>query len=79
MLRFEIVKSENGSVPDEVQIFMDREGLRSLTAQLQFLENGRTEHIHLMSEAWGGTHLEGESADTKNTIVHHVKLMLRNS
>ena len=57
MLSFEVKKSAPGEAPEELDIFLDLEGLKSLMAQLELLKEGRTDHIHLMSQSWGGSHL----------------------
>jgi len=63
--------------PDEIEVWLDEEGLSSLLAQLRFLADAKTEHIHLMSDSWGGNHLSSEPVDPKNTLIHHVKILLR--
>ena len=77
MLSFELKKGGSPNEPDEVEIYCDMEGLDSLIAQLRFLKDGRTEHVHLMSEAWGGVHLDDRPQDPANAPIHHVKILLR--
>ncbi len=73
MLSIELKKSDLSATPDEIEIVLDGEGLDSLLAQLRFLQ-GRADHVHLMSEAWGGSHLEGIAQTEANSIIHHVKI-----
>jgi hypothetical protein len=70
MLRFQLASPEG----DELEMHLDKEGLESLLAQLLFLRDRKTDHLHLMSEAWGGTHLEAGS--TEQGAIHHVKIMM---
>ena len=77
MLSFEIGKPSEGKVPDELEVFLDSAGLDALLAQLRFLKEGRTEHVHLMSESWGGTHLDDQVQGSGNSTIHHVKILLR--
>jgi len=66
-----------GATPNEIEINLDADGLRSLLSQLQFLKDGRTDHVHLMSESWGGTHLEDRPRTGDSAPVRHVKILLR--
>jgi hypothetical protein len=77
MLSFELKKAAKGESPDEVEVFLDHKGLESLLAQLRFLETDQTEHIHLMTEAWGGSHLDDKPQGKGNTSINHVKVMIR--
>lgn len=77
MLSFELKKAASDVPPDELEIFLNSEGLEALLSQLHFLKEGRTEHVHMMSESWGGTHLEDRPQDPENTVLHHVKILLR--
>ena len=63
--------------PNEIEIWLDKDGLSSLLAQLGFLSDGKTEHVHLMSKDWGGNHLSSKPVDSNNTVIHHVKILLR--
>jgi hypothetical protein len=75
MLSFEL-KNADGKTVDELEIFMDRDGLESLLAQLKFLREGKTEHVHLMAESWGGSHLSQRPQGHANVSIRHVKIML---
>jgi hypothetical protein len=77
MLSFEIKKSVEGKLPDELEVILDDEGLDTLLAQLRFLKERRTEHVHLMSESWGGTHLDDHASRVGNAAIHHVEILLR--
>jgi len=76
MLSFELKKRKSGGPPDELEVFLDREGLDALLAQIKFLEDGNTEHVHLMAESWGGSHLAEEPRDRGNIPIRHVKFLL---
>jgi hypothetical protein len=77
MISIEIKTPNPGAKPDEIEINLDADGLRSLLSQLEFLKDGRTDHVHLMSESWGGTHLEEQPRTDAGTAVRHVKILLR--
>jgi len=36
-----------------LDVILDREGLEALLRKLQWLEQQKTDHFHLFSEAWG--------------------------
>jgi hypothetical protein len=63
MLCFQFAMPAAGESPDELQVVCDREGLESLLEQLRFLSEGRTDHVHLMAESWGGSHLSDSPSD----------------
>lgn len=75
MISFEF-KAQCGNAPDEVEVYFDSEGLSALIAQLEMIRSGRTDHIHLMAESWGGSHLEDNPRMDLNMPVHHVKMSL---
>lgn len=76
MLSFESKPPDKSGMVDELELYMDREGLASLLAQLNILIRGKTEHVHLMAESWGGTHLSEISQGERNSSIRHVKIML---
>ena len=77
MLSFELKQSQTFPNEAELEVYCDREGLNALLAQLLLLSDGRTDHVHLMTETWGGTHLDEVPQGQKNLPVHHVKILLR--
>ncbi|MGH7928412.1 MAG: Imm32 family immunity protein [Candidatus Binatia bacterium] len=77
MLSFELKHPKIGELSDELEIFLDRDGLESLLAQLMLLKGGKTEHVHLMTESWGGTHLEDAPHGSDSIAIRHVKILLR--
>lgn len=77
MLSFELKVSEYRRHPDEMEIILDSDGLESLLAQLKLLKEKRTEHIHLMSESWGGTHLDDQPHNKESVAIHSVKILFR--
>jgi hypothetical protein len=77
MIGIEVVQPQSGAAPEELEVHLDQEGLRSLLAQLDLLKEGRTDHVHLMSESWGGSHLEDEPTTVGNAPIRHVKILLR--
>lgn len=77
MLSFEFKRPKLEEAADELEIFLDRAGLEALLAQLKFLQDGKTEHIHLMAESWGGSHLSEEAQGSETVPIRHVKFLLR--
>lgn len=78
MLSFELKRPSAQDQPDELEVHCDRDGLESLLAQLRLLKDGRTEHIHLMAQEWGGTHLDNKPQSAEHVPLRHVKFLLRN-
>lgn len=76
MISFELKQPQNSKFADELEIYLDHDGLRSLSAQLAFLIEGKTDHIHLMSESWGGSHLSNQAQCPENMPIRHVKILL---
>ena len=77
MLSFELKRRDPSAPADVLEVILDSEGLESLLAQLRFLKEGRTDHVHLMSEAWGGTHLSDRPQAPTNTTIHSVTIHRR--
>jgi hypothetical protein len=77
MLSFSVRPSAPGAASDELDVIFDREGLEGLLSQLQFLRDGRTDHVHLMAESWGGSHLSELPVGTGSTPIRHVKISMR--
>lgn len=77
VLSFELKESRAAGAPDVLEVILDSDGLDSLLAQLRFLKDGRTDHVHLMSEAWGGTHLTDQPQMPTNTTIHSVTIHYR--
>ncbi len=76
-ISIEVKRPTSGVLPDEVEVHLDREGLQSLLKQLEFLKEGRTDHVHLMSESWGGAHLADQPQTADGVAIRHVKILLR--
>lgn len=76
MISFEL-KRVIGDVPDEIEVYLDHAGLESLCAQLRFLEAGETDHVHLLAESWGGSHLFDQPFGAGNTSIRSVKVLIQ--
>jgi hypothetical protein len=61
---------------EEVDIFLDEEGVDHLLTQLSFLKKGKADHIHLISRAWGRSDLDDKTHNPCSRIVHHLKITL---
>jgi hypothetical protein len=77
MLSFELKKPGPTNDPGELEIHCDMDGFDSLLAQLRLLRDSHTDHVHIMSEAWGGIHLDGRTQRPANSPLHHVVVHLR--
>ena len=78
MIAIEVKQAKAGEDPTQVVMTLDREGLQILVWQLKFLTDGRTDHLDLMSESWGGTFLEdAPRASPNNHPIHYMKVMLK--
>ena len=77
MISIEYKVLDQRVLPDEIEMNLDAEGLSVLLSELKLLVDGRTDHVHLMSEAWGGTHLDDQPRNQGFASIHHMKILLR--
>ena len=75
-LTFELKPPHKQGELSEIEIFLDREGLDSLCAQLDFLKSGATNAVNLMSPSWGLHHLTEDKVGSDNKLIHHVAICL---
>ncbi len=76
MISVALKPSSSGALPEEILIDLDEKGLLALIAQLEFLRKRQTDHIHLMSDAWGGSDLVDQPKSEGYAVIHHVKIQL---
>ena len=76
MITVEIVCADSGTPKDIVEIYFDKEGLSELLARLRLIEDGKSDHVHLMSESWGLGDLDEDLHRATNKLVHHLQLSL---
>lgn len=73
MLTFEYEKAD-----EALHVHADPEGLRYLASVLLQLadrsEKKGSDHVHLMTEAWGGNELSGEAQSKTSELLNHVKV-----
>ena len=62
----------------EVEIYLDNEGLDFLLSQLSFLKDRKTDHVHLMTSAWGGGELTDRMRNTSSLPVNHLRVLVVN-
>ena len=74
MLSFEMKPLEDET--SELEVYMDKDGLQTLLTQLGFLQAGKTDHVHLMPESWGGYDLLDQPVIKNNKPIQHVKIYL---
>lgn len=78
MISFEFKRpSRSGDSPDQLDVFLDAEGLRDLMVHLRRLELRESDHCHFFTPDWGGYELVGKPYLPENIRVHHVKIYLR--
>ncbi|MCI5141349.1 MAG: methylhydantoinase [Candidatus Electrothrix sp. ATG1] len=59
-----------------LEIHLNNRGLQMLANQIKQLENlAGNEHLHLMTEDWGGSELSNEKQNKKSNIINHVKIV----
>lgn len=73
MISFELT---NPNSLGEMEIYLDKDGLADLIAQLKFLSDGKTDHVHLMAQSWGGDQLRETPIRRTSVAMKHVKLNL---
>lgn len=70
MLTFEQNKDD-----ERIEIHADREGLLKLADILTALaDENSADHVHLITEDWGGSGLTNKAQGERNTLAHHVKI-----
>ena len=60
---------------DEVFLYLDKTALDILIKDLQGLQQ-KSDHIHYMSDHWGGVSLSTSLFDKKNKPVHNFKITI---
>ena len=75
MITVELKKPSGSRLPSEIEVHLDEEGLKFLLSQLKFLTDRRTDHVHLMSESWGGGELDERPPSADVIPIHHVKIL----
>lgn len=74
LVSFEL-REDGGS--EVLDVFVDEDGLSDLMAQLQFLKDKRTDHIHLFAESWGGYPLAETPVNEGAKPMRLVQITLR--
>jgi hypothetical protein len=70
MLTFEWDKDSG-----KLEIHADSEGLQDLVTQIEKLQSIKgNEHLHLMTEDWGGEELSDDKQNEKSELIHHVEI-----
>ena len=60
---------------DEVEIYLDNEGIDDLIMQLRFLKKPG-DHVHFFTKEWGGEPLSSETHLPENKTIHHLRIVL---
>ena len=77
-MTFTVEIKDADELPDgkaEVEVFVDREALADLQAQLSHLKSPG-DHAHFMTPSWGGQELTEEPQRDGNTILNHLRVTL---
>ena len=60
---------------EKLEIHADDEGLEELIKKIKKLKSTKgNEHVHLMTEKWGGEELSSDKQNKKSKLIHHVKI-----
>lgn len=71
MLTFEWDKES-----ERLEIHADTQGLNDLLVQLEKLSDCKEEeHVHLMTEDWGGNELSNDKQNSSSELINHVKIL----
>ncbi|WP_148864691.1 Imm32 family immunity protein [Marinobacter fonticola] len=63
------------SEAEQLEIHADANGLNDLVSQLlKLAAHSEIDHIHLMTEDWGGDELSSDKQNQGAELVHHVKV-----
>jgi hypothetical protein len=69
---------ENDPKNETLEVHTDLKGLKYLHSQIESLikhaEEKGNEHLHLMTEDWGGKELTNEKQCDENALFNHVKI-----
>ncbi len=66
---------ELGSKNEILEIHGNQKGLEKLKTLIDFLlAKTSNDHIHLMTESWGGDELSDDKQCSENEIINHVKI-----
>lgn len=74
VISFELPQEGESEV---LEVYLDAEGLSDLLAQLAFLADEKTDHVHLMADSWGGNHLTDTPVEAGARPIRHVKITVR--
>ena len=70
MLTFEWDKDS-----ERLEIHADSDGLQELVDQVNKLKSVEgNEHLHLMTEDWGGDELSNDKQNEESELINHVKI-----
>lgn len=76
MISIEIKSESTNTSLQEIELFIDTEGIDVLMGQLSLLKACKTDHLHFMSDDWGGSELSSKPIGDGNAIIHHAKIYL---
>lgn len=77
VLSIELKADEDELQNAEIEIYCDTQGLQLLIMQLLRLQQSKekSDHVHFMTKAWGGTELDETIQGQGNNIVNHLVVM----
>ncbi|NPU99714.1 MAG: immunity protein 32 [Candidatus Omnitrophica bacterium] len=61
---------------ERLEIHLNQEGLNDLIAYLENLKSKYKDHLHLMTDTWGGNELTNEKQGKDNLLINHVKIYI---
>jgi hypothetical protein len=70
-----LIRFEYDAGDDKVEIHLNENGIVALIEQLEYLrKQKKSDHLHLMTEAWGGDELTGGEVQEGFKLINHVKI-----
>ena len=66
---------------DEIKETLEVHGSKAALIKLKnniddLIKSNTSEHLHLMSEEWGGNELSSQPFSKEDKVIHHVKIFL---
>lgn len=78
MKKNKLLKVEYDEVGEKVEVIMDKEGIKEMIFHLEYLlEREEPDHVHLMTQSWGGDELTEGPCEEGYRLINQMKLYRR--
>ena len=78
MKKNKLLQVEYDESGEKVEIIMNDVGIKELISQLEYLLNQKgPDHVHLMTESWGGDELTEGKCEDGYKLINQMKLYRR--